>query len=92
MDYLEKKRVEVLAAIKPICQAFNITDYDYEISNEGQREILRLGDVKIGCSCNSIFAIKNELIGYIFIKRWCKYNNLGAFATQTKNAIKRYWI
>lgn len=92
MERLEKKRFEVLDTIKPICKAFNITDYDYEISTEGYREILRIYDVKIGCSCNSIDAVKNELIGFIFLRTWCKYRSLGAFDTQCKNVIKRYWI
>ena len=32
MKYLEEKRLEVLEEIKPICKAFAITDYDYEIA------------------------------------------------------------
>lgn len=91
-EYLIKKRIEVLDAIKPICEAFNITDYDYEINTEKGTEILRIYDVKIGCSCNSILAVKNELIGFIFLRTWCRYRSLGAFDTQCKNVIKRYWI
>lgn len=89
---MEEKRLEVLKAIKPICEAFNIKDYDYEIRETGQRETLRIGEVKIGCSCNSISAVVNELIGYIFITRWCRDRYLGAFGTQCKNVIKRYWV
>ena len=92
LEYLSNKRLEVLEVIKPICKAFNITDYDYEIKETGQREILRIGDIKIGCSYNSIGAVIDELIGYIFITRWCRNRSLGTFSTQTKNVIKRYWI
>lgn len=92
MEYLQAKRLDVLKEIKPICEAFNIRDYDYIVNPTGQTEILRIYDTKIGCSSNSILAVKNELIGLIFIKEWCRYRSLGAFSTQTMNVIKRYWI
>ena len=92
MESLERKRIEVLKEIKPICEAFDIKDYDYIVNPTGQTEILRVYDTKIGCSNNSILAVKNELIGLIFIKEWCRYRSLGAFSTQTKNVIKRYWL
>jgi len=92
MKRLEQKRLEVLKEIKPICEAFDIRDYDYIVSPTGQKEILRVYDTKIGCSSNSILAVRNELIGLIFIKEWCRYRSLGAFGTQTKNVIKRYWL
>ena len=91
MEQLGAKRIEVLEAIKPICEAFKINDYDYEVKDSGQRETLRIGNTRIGCSCNSISAVIEELIGYIFIARW-KDRYLGAFSIQTKNVIKRYWI
>ena len=89
-EYLKEKRLEVLKEIKPICEAFNITDYDYEIAKGIER--LRLFDTYIGCSYNSVSAVVDELVGYIFIKRWCRSRTLGAFDKQTKNVIKRYWI
>lgn len=91
-EYLKTKRIEVLEAIKPMCEAFGITDYDYEISETGAKEVLRLNNTRIGCSCNSVSAVVNELIGYIFINRWCRSRYLGAFSTQVKNVIKQYWI
>lgn len=92
MKYLERKRAEVLQELKPICDAFGINDYDYIIKKTGQKETLRIGEIKIGCSSNSASAIIDELIGYIFITRWCRNRSLGTFSTQTKNQIKRYWI
>ena len=91
-ECLKEKRLEVLKAIKPICDAFEISNYDYEITEEGLREFLRLNDTRIGCSCNSVRAVVTELIGYIFIKRWCHDRGLGAFETQTSNVIKQYWL
>ena len=90
--YLEKKRLEVLAEIKPICDVFKITDYDYEIDTERGTEKLKIYDTYIGCASNSISAIVDELIGYIFIRRWCRNRSLGAFSTQCKNRIREYWI
>ena len=89
---MEKKRSEVMKAIKPICEAFNIKDYDYEIKETGQREALRIGEIRIGCSCNSISATIDELIGYLFITRWCRNRSLGTFSTQCKNVIRQHWI
>lgn len=89
---MEKKRQEVIKAIKPICDAFNIKDYDYIIKETGQRETLRIGEIRIGCSGNSISAVVDELIGYIFITRWCRNRSLGTFSTQTKNVIRRHWL
>lgn len=88
---LEKKRIEVLKEIKPICEAFNL-EYDYIVSAEGQTETLVLNGQKIGCSYNSISAIINEVIGYIFVKIYCRNNWIGSFRTQTLNVIKQYWL
>lgn len=91
LEELETKRLEVLEAIKPICEAFDL-EYDYIIKETGQTETLVLNGQKIGCSCNSINAVINEVIGYIFVKIYCRDNWLGHFRTQTLNVIKQYWI
>jgi len=83
------KRDKVLKAISPIMEAFDIKDYDYEVNNT--KETLRIYNTRIGCTANSIDAIIDEIIGYIFINRWCRYRSLGTFSTQAKNVIKRYW-
>jgi len=92
IEYLNKKRTEVLSAIEPIMKAFNIRDYDYIVNETGQTEILRIYDTKIGCSYNSISAVIDEVIGWIFVKIYCKNRYIGSFKTQTLNQIKRYWI
>ena len=91
IEELESKRLEVLKAIKPICEAFNL-EYDYLIKTDGRQETLVLNGQKIGCSFNSIEATINEVIGYVFVKRYCKDRWIGHFSTQTLNVIKRYWI
>lgn len=90
-EQLKKKRLEVLEAIKPICESFKL-DYDYIVKETGQTETLVLNGQKIGCSCNSIEAVINEVIGYIFVKIYCRNNYIGAFRTQTLNVIKQYWL
>lgn len=90
MEYLKMKRIEVLNHIKPICEAFGIKDYDYEVSETGQREALRIGKTRIGCSSNSLSATVEELVGYIFIMTW-RNRSIGAFNKQSKNVIKQYW-
>lgn len=92
MKYLEEKRLKVLEEIKPICEAFNITNYDYEICDTGQRETLRINNTGIGCSCNSISAVVDEVIGYLFINYYCENRSLGEFETQVKNRITRTWM
>ena len=91
-EYLQEKRIEALEAIKPICEVFGIKEYDYLISETGQRETLVLNGQKIGCTADSIDSIIDEVIGYIFIRRYCRNRSIGAFSTQTKNVIRRYWI
>ena len=86
------KRQQVLEAIKPICEVFKIEEYDYWIDEERGIERLVVQGTEIGCSCNSISAVIDELIGYIFVQRWTRNRSLGAFQTQTLNVIKRYWI
>ena len=90
LDYADKiRRVEY--RIKPICEAFSIENYRYAIEKNGN-EYLVLNGTKIGCTGNSISAVVDELIAYIFIKKYCKNRNLGAFHKQTINHIKRYWV
>lgn len=91
-EALNKKRRDVLEAIAPICAAFKIDDYDYIVSETGQHETLRIYDTRIGCSCNSIDAVIDELIGYLFVKRFCKNRYIGAFQTQALNQVRRYWL
>ena len=94
-DYLESlkiKRLKVLEGIKPICEAFNITDYDYIVKKDLQTETLRINNTYIGCSLNSISAVKDELIGWIIINIYSKNRGLGTFQKQTENYIKRYWL
>lgn len=87
--YADKIR-QISEEIAPICKAFNINDYGYEVEESGN-EYLVLNGTKIGCTGNSISAVVDELIAYVFITRYCRNRNLGAFHKQTINHIKRYW-
>ena len=61
LEELETKRIEVLEAIKPICEAFNF-EYDYLVKTDGRQETLILNGQKIGCSficyINKLFTTK----------------------------------
>lgn len=88
-DYHEKKRETVLETIKPICEAFGITDYDY-IINDNQERLVVEGQA-IGCACNSIGATVNELINYIWLKSGC-VDKVHNFKKAVVNELKRYWL
>ena len=75
--------------IRPIYRNFNIF-CDYIINSEDYSEKLLLDNTLIGCTGNNIQAIKEELIGYIFIHYYCK-NRWWTHKPQTMNAIKKYW-
>lgn len=96
-EFNKQKRQKVLNMIKPLCELFHIENYDYEIievSENGYytREYLYLDGQKIGCCGNSEESTFYEAVGYVIIKRYCRWRSLGAFATQTKNYIKQFWI
>lgn len=91
-DFLNDKRVEALEKIKPYCDLFGIDNYDYFVNTNSGGEVLKLNNTYIGCTCNSMLAIVDEVIGYIIINRYCKNRTFGAFRKQTMNAVKQYWI
>ena len=67
-DYYEKKRETVLETIKPICEAFEITDYDYEIVPIGKyfpAEYLVIEGNPLNCTANSIAATVRTLVKFI---------------------------
>jgi hypothetical protein len=86
----EAKRSEVMQAITPICNVFGIKDFDYMFDEKQER--LRLNNTLINCGLNSVSAVVDELVGYIFVTRWCRNRYLGAFKTQTLNRIREYWV
>ena len=54
-------------------------------------ETLVLNGQRIGCSSNSMSATVEELVGYIFIKIYCK-ERYWYHKPQTINAITKYWF
>lgn len=86
--YRDSKRKTVLETIKPICDAFGISDYDYILNDKYERLVIE--GTQIGCACNSIGATVRELITYLFVVY--ASDKLHAFKTQTLNQLKQYWI
>lgn len=64
-DYYEKKRETVLETIKPICEAFEIAEYDYLIRENNLLEILAIEGTLINCTKNSIRETVREVVNYI---------------------------
>ena len=87
--YYAAKIQQISNRVEPICKVFDI-DYGYAVDEKGV-ETLVLNGQKIGCTGNSVEAVVDELIAYIFINRYCRNRSLGAFEKQTKNYITRYW-
>ena len=81
------KKEEVIKELGPIAKVLNI-DIDYVI--DSKREYLVCNDTKICTTATSIYGIREEFFGYVFLKEW-KHRSLGAFENQTKRYIKQYW-
>jgi len=88
-NYLIEKRKEVLQAIEPICKGFNIINFDYVIGGEIYEEVLQIENIQINCNYNSIQAIKDELLAYIFVT---KYNRNSKELRDIKEKIQNGWI
>lgn len=78
-QYLEEKRMKVLSTIIPVLRPFGITKVDYEVNLETYQETLVIDDIRIGCTCNSLEAILQEVIGYLFIKTWVPSSRILAY-------------
>ncbi len=91
MDNLEWKRDRILKIIDPICHAFGIDEFDYVVDKDSKNEYLVLPGGKISCTSNSESAIMDELIGYLFVKRYCRHR-AGYIPTPAINAVQRYWV
>lgn len=66
---MENKRDKVLNELSGLADALGI-NIDYVIDKENRREYLVCDDTKISTYCNSIDAIREELIGYAFLWEW----------------------
>lgn len=89
-EYLQLKRETVLETIKPICEAFEITEYDYVV--DGGREYLELEGTKIGCSMNSISATVRQLVNYIWMKITYPNVYLEGSEENIYNTLTRCWM
>ena len=88
-DYLITKRQKVLMTLAPYLELFGI-EGDYQITETGG-EYLVLDGQKIGCTSNSIDAVFQEFIAYIFVECYCRHRSLGAFEKQVLKQINTYW-
>lgn len=93
-QYLEEKRMKVLNTIIPVLRTFGITKVDYEVNLETYQETLVIDDTRIRCTCNSIEAILQEVIGYLFIKTWVPPRILVSdpYVDHCVEVITHYWV
>lgn len=82
------KRDEVLKELGDIAKLLNI-ELDYVVDDK--REYLVCNDTKICTNCTSIYGIRREFFGYVFLREW-RQRTIGAFDKQTRNAIRQYWF
>ena len=92
LEHLKKKRVKVLVTIKPVLETFEINDFDYTFDKDTHQETLIIEKTKIGCTLNSIEAIMQEVLGYLFVKKWIPRRSLGSHEDRCIEAITHYWI
>lgn len=81
------KKDEVLKELGEIAKALNIS-IDYVIDDK--REYLVCDDTKICTNATSVYGIRQEFFGYVFLREWHK-RSLGSFDKQTRRHIKQYW-
>lgn len=81
------KKEQVIKELDPIAKVLNIK-LNYVI--EDSREYLVCDDTKICTSCTSIYGIRQEFFGYVFLKEWQK-RPVSPFDKQTRNYIRQYW-
>ena len=84
---MKDKREQVLEELEPIAKPLGIK-IDYVI--EEHREYLVCDNQKICTNCTSLYGIRQEFFGYVFMKEW-QDRSLGYFDKQTRNYIKQYW-
>jgi len=83
------KKEEVFAELGGIAEVLNIK-IDYVDDVENKREYLVCNDTKICTNGTSVYGIREEFFGYVFLKEWNR-RSLGSFDRQTTNYIKSYW-
>lgn len=88
-EYIVTKRDEVMQELLPIAKVLGY-EISYTEDKENKREYLTVNGTNICTNCTSIYGIRQEFIGYVFLCEWRK-RSIGYFDTQTRNAIKSYW-
>lgn len=85
----EAIRKYVLEFIKPICEAFEITDYDYVYSIARKVRALRLNDTYILLDIGGFNNIVDKILEYIIVERDVR---LTYYYKSMINGLKSYWL
>lgn len=81
------KKEEVLKELGQLAELLNIK-LDYVI--EANREYLVCNDTKICTNATSIYGIREEFFGYVFLNEW-RNRPLGDHDSYTRKYIMKYW-
>jgi len=70
-EFLANKRKKVINYLSSLYKPFELQKFDYVI--DGNKETLVIDDVKISCQGNSMYAIKEEILGYLIVRKYTRY-------------------
>lgn len=85
----KSKKSDVIKELGPIADVLNIT-LDYVIDDDNRREYLVCNGQKICTNGTSVYGIRQEFFGYVFLQVW-RDRTISPFEKQTRNFIKQYW-
>ena len=81
---LEKKD-KLMEKLTPLLKMFEITDYEYIMLDNPYFEILRIADIYINVSANSVEATINEALACLILRSDPNYKGVG-------NEMKLSWM
>lgn len=86
MSRMTEDTKRALEIMWPIAEELNI-------KVEANDKILKMDGQAIGIACNSTWATMMEMIGWIFIERYCRdFREIDIDWNELNETIKRYWI
>ena len=86
MSRMTEDTKRALEIIRPVAEELNI-------KVEANGKILKMDGQAIGIACNSTWATLMEMIGWIFLERYCRdFREVDIDWNELNETIKRYWI
>lgn len=86
MSRMTEDTKRALEIMQPVAEELNI-------KVEANGKILKMDGQAIGIACNSTWATLMEMIGWIFLERYCRgFREIDIDRNELNETIKRYWI